>query len=43
MDSNLAIEIKGNDISSYPSITIPIEKLSNYEYRINDIVFSNNI
>lgn len=42
VDSNLPIKIKGVDISSYPSITIPIEKLDNYEYRVNDIVFSTN-
>lgn len=38
--SGLPIKIKGVDISTYPTITIPIEKLYNYEYRINDIVFS---
>lgn len=41
-ESGLPIKIRGNDISAYPSITIPVEKLYDYEYRINDIVFSNN-
>lgn len=41
-ENGLPIKIKGNDISAYPTITIPVEKIHNFEYRINDIVFSNN-
>jgi len=41
MESKLPIIIiKGNDISAYPTLTIPVEDIYNFDYRINGINFS---
>ena len=39
-EGELPIKIKGNDISSYPRVKIPVEEILEFQYRVNDIVFS---
>lgn len=39
-NNNLPIKIGENVIGSYPSISIPVEQLHDFKYKVNDILFS---